>query len=79
MIKLFTNMEQIRLLNSKATFWKLKLLIRHVLFTTFMNPMPPPPPPENERKIRVPLHYGCLSKIFVFYWDSKKVDLDVET
>ena len=45
MIKLFTNRDQIRLLNSKSTdldwyyskhFWKLKLLIRDLLFTTFM-------------------------------------------
>ena len=44
MIKLFTNSEQIRLLNNKATdldwyysihFWKLKLLIRDLLFKTF--------------------------------------------
>ena len=45
MIKLFTNIEQIRLLKSKSTdldwyyskhFWKLKLLIRDLLFATFM-------------------------------------------
>ena len=45
MIKLFTNGTQIRLLNSKSTdldwyyfkhFWKLKLLIHDLLFTTFM-------------------------------------------
>ena len=46
MIKLFTNREQIRLLNSKSTDldwyyfkhnWKLKLLIRNLLFTTCEN------------------------------------------
>ena len=44
-------MEQIRLLNSKSTdldwyyskyFWKLKLLIHDLLFTTFMKPSPSP-------------------------------------
>ena len=48
-IKLFTNREQIRLLNSKSTdldwyyskhFWKLELLIRDLLFTTFMKKPP---------------------------------------
>ena len=49
MHKLFTNREQIRLLNSKSTdldwyyskhFWKLKLLIGDLLFTTFMKNPP---------------------------------------
>ena len=46
-INLFTNREQIRLLNSKSTDldwyysknnWKLKLLIRDLLFMTFVDP-----------------------------------------
>ena len=49
MIKLFTNREQIRPLNSKSTdldwnysipYWKLKLLICDLLFTTFVKNPP---------------------------------------
>ena len=49
MIKLFTNKEQIRLPNNKSTDldwyysnhnWKLKLLIRDLLFTTFVKNLP---------------------------------------
>ena len=50
-VKLFTNREQIRLLNSKSTdldwyysrhYWKLKSLVRDLLFITFVNHHPPP-------------------------------------
>ena len=53
MIKLFTNRQQIRLLNSKSNdldwycathSWKLKLLTRDLLFTTFVKPPPPQAP-----------------------------------
>ena len=67
-IKLFTNRKQIGFLNNKCIDldwyyskhnWKLKLIIRDLLFTTFVKnpteadthttPTPPPPPPPVNR------------------------------